>query len=302
MTHRLLPLLLLLPLLAPPVASARQGAGQDLGQCPGLEYGLPPFVAALRASCPVSTEGYSPPEEVVNGEELLRLLDGKEEHTAVLFYASWCPFSERIRPVFDDLSSMFPRVKHLAIEESNVTKAILSRYHVRALPSIIIARSSYIFWALGSKDLDSLVNLYTAATGQEPVAYIGTRKWRATQSTDYAKIWNSSISVTVKQEPCLAFSILFVCLRIFIFFFPKFFALVQDFWTQYYEQINLGILAKLTQLLECVPHAVDVRKVWSKLRLMFGAKNGRIWASLTSVSLGGQPSRRVTVGLMGSTI
>jgi hypothetical protein len=64
MTHRLLPLLLLLPLLAPPAASARQGAGQDLGQFPGLEYGLPPFAAALRASCPVSTEGYSPPEEV----------------------------------------------------------------------------------------------------------------------------------------------------------------------------------------------------------------------------------------------
>lgn len=298
MTRRLLPLLLLLallPSLAPPGACARPGAGQDLGQCPVLEDGLPPFAAALRASCPVSTEGYSPPEEVINGEELLRMLDGKEEHTAVLFYASWCPFSQRIRPVFDDLSSMFPRIKHVAVEESNVMKAILSRYHVRALPSIIIARSSYVFWPLGSKDLDSLVNLYTTATGQEPVAYIGTRKWSAARSTDYAKIWNSSISETVKREPYLAFSILFICLRIFFFFFPKFFALIQDFWTEYYEQSNLGILAKLT-------HAVDVRKVWSKLRLMVGAKNGRIWASLTSVSLGGQPSPRVAVGLMGSTI
>jgi hypothetical protein len=131
--------------------------------------------------------------------------------------------------------------------------------------------------------------------GQEPVAYIGTRKWSAARSTDYAKIWNSSISETVKREPYLAFSILFICLRIFFFFFPKFFALIQDFWTEYYEQSNLGILAKLT-------HAVDLRKVWSKLRLMVGAKNGRIWASLTSVSLGGQPSPRVAVGLMGSTI
>ena len=68
MTRRVLPLLLLLallPSLAPPGASARPGAGQDLGhQCPVLEHGLPPFAAALRASCPVSTEGYSPPEEV----------------------------------------------------------------------------------------------------------------------------------------------------------------------------------------------------------------------------------------------
>lgn len=51
------------------------------------------------------------------------MLDSKEEHTAVLFYASWCPFSQRIRPVFDDLSSMFPRVKHVAVEESNIVKA-----------------------------------------------------------------------------------------------------------------------------------------------------------------------------------
>lgn len=121
------------------------------------------------------------------------------------------------------------------------------------------------------------------------------------QSSHSAEIWNSSISETVKQEPYLAFSILFICLRIFLFFFPKFFAIIRDFWIEYYEEINLGILAKLTQLLECVPHAVDVRKVWSKLRLMVGAKNARIWASLTSVSLGGQSSPRVDVGLVGST-
>jgi thiol-disulfide isomerase/thioredoxin len=56
----------------------------------------------------------------VNGEELVRILDGKKEYTAVLFYATWCPFSQRIRPLFDDLSSMFPRIKHLAVEESNI--------------------------------------------------------------------------------------------------------------------------------------------------------------------------------------
>jgi thiol-disulfide isomerase/thioredoxin len=60
--------------------------------------------------------------QVVSGEELLRMLDGKEKHTAVLFYASWCPFSQRTRSVFDDLSSMFPRVKHLAVEESSIMK------------------------------------------------------------------------------------------------------------------------------------------------------------------------------------
>lgn len=138
--------------------------------------------------------------------------------------------------------------------------------------------------------------------GQEPVAYVGPRKWSTAQRTHYAKLWNSSIGEAVKQEPYLAFSILFICLRIFMFFFPMCFALIKGFWTQYFQQINLGILAKLNQLLECVPHAVDVRKVWSKLRLVAGAKNARAWASsLASVSLGGQSSPRAAVGLMGST-
>jgi hypothetical protein len=64
-------------------------------------------------------------------------------------------------------------------------------------------------------------------------------------------------------------------------------------WTQYFRHTNLGVLAKLAQLLECVPHAVDVRKMWSKWRLMFGSMNTRVWASsLASVSLGGQSSPR----------
>jgi hypothetical protein len=68
MTRVLLPLLLLLAL---PGAYARP-ARQYLGQCPGLEYGLPPFAAALRATCPVSTEGYWPPYEVRVSEPYLR--------------------------------------------------------------------------------------------------------------------------------------------------------------------------------------------------------------------------------------
>ncbi|KAF8660948.1 hypothetical protein HU200_057327 [Digitaria exilis] len=300
MAGRLLPFLLLLALLPLPAPAAASSASDkapvepDSGRCLRLQHGLPPFAAALRASCPVSTEGY--PAEEICGEELLGMLDGKKEYTAVLFYASWCPFSQQMRPMFDDLSSMFPRVKHLAVEQSNVMPAVFSKYAVRSLPSIIIARGSYQFWTLRSKDLDSMVKFYTVVTGQDPVAYIGPGKWTAAQSTHYAKLWNSSISEAVKREPYLAFSILFICLRIFLFFFPKFSSLIKGFWDQYFQQINLGILAKLNQLLECVPHALDVRKVWSKLRLMIGAKNARVWASsLTSMSLGGQSSPRAAV-------
>lgn len=233
----------------------------------------------------------------VNGEKLVRELGAKEGYTAVLFYASWCPFSQRMRPVFDDLSSMYPQIKHLAVEQSNVMPAVLSRYGVRSFPSILIPHGSFAFWPIGAKDLNSLVNFYFAVTGQEPVAYLGPRKWSPTgQSRQYVKFWNGSINETVKSEPYLAFSILFVCLRVFLFFFPKFFTCIKGLWTQYFRHANLGVLAKLTQLLECVPHAVDVRRMWSKWRLMVGAMNARVWASsLASVSIGGQSSPRAAV-------
>jgi hypothetical protein len=132
--------------------------------------------------------------------------------------------------------------------------------------------------------------------GQEPAAYMGLRKWNTTQSMNYAKLWNGSIYETVKSEPYIAFSIMFICLRIFLFLFQKFCAVIKGFWMQYFPHINLGVLAKLTQLLECVPHAVDVRKFWSKWRFMVGVRNAKVWASsLTSVSLGGQSSPRAAV-------
>lgn len=40
-------------------------------------------------------------------------------YVSVLFYASWCPFSQRILPEFEILSSMFPQVQHVAIEQSS---------------------------------------------------------------------------------------------------------------------------------------------------------------------------------------
>lgn len=40
-------------------------------------------------------------------------------YVSVLFYASWCPFSHRILPEFDILSSMFPQVEHVVLEQSS---------------------------------------------------------------------------------------------------------------------------------------------------------------------------------------
>ncbi|KAL5226046.1 hypothetical protein ABZP36_012685 [Zizania latifolia] len=291
----LVQLVVLLPAPSRAHASPRAEAPETgVSRRPGPEETLPPFVAALRSACRASTERF--PSEEVNGEELVNELSGKQEFTAVLFYASWCPFSQKMRPVFDDLSSMFPQIKHLAVEQTNVMPAVLSRYGVHSLPSILIAHGSYAFWPLGSKDLDSLVNFYTDVTGQEPLVYLGPRKWSTAGSTHHVKLWKGSISASTKSEPYLALSILFICLRILVFSFPKFLAFIKGIWVQYFRHINLGILAKLAQLLECMPHTIDLRKIQSKWRLMDGAMNTRVWASsLASVSFGGRSSPRAAV-------
>lgn len=57
----------------------------------------------------------------IDGETLDRALSSKPTnlYTVVLFYASWCPFSHGVRANFDVLSSMFPQIRHLAVEQSS---------------------------------------------------------------------------------------------------------------------------------------------------------------------------------------
>lgn len=56
----------------------------------------------------------------MDGESLDKVLDSSQKDglTAVLFYAAWCPFSSRARQVFSTLSSMFPQIKHVMVEQS----------------------------------------------------------------------------------------------------------------------------------------------------------------------------------------
>lgn len=58
----------------------------------------------------------------MGGDLLDRTLSSKgaNTYTSVLFYASWCPFSHNVHSTFGVLSSMFPQIEHLAVEESSV--------------------------------------------------------------------------------------------------------------------------------------------------------------------------------------
>ncbi|KAB5568703.1 hypothetical protein DKX38_002496 [Salix brachista] len=88
------------------------------------------------------------------------------EYVALLFYASWCPFSSTFRPSFSILSSFYPVIPHFAIEESSIRPSILSKYGVHGFPTLVLLNSTIRVRYHGSRALGSLVAFYSDVTGK----------------------------------------------------------------------------------------------------------------------------------------
>ena len=66
----------------------------------------------------------------------------REDYVAVLFYASWCPFSKIFRPNLQVLSSLFPKIRHFAFEESVIRpRCVLKIYSSFDLPHLLACGS-----------------------------------------------------------------------------------------------------------------------------------------------------------------
>nr|DAD27176.1 TPA_asm: hypothetical protein HUJ06_028644 [Nelumbo nucifera] len=206
-----------------------------------------------------------------DGEFLERVLSSSQRnmYTSVLFYGSWCPFSQGLRSTFDTLSSMFPQVTHLAVEQSSAMPSVFSRYGIHSLPSIVIVSQTGKLRYHGPKDLASLVHFYKSITGLKPVDYF-TEDCSSTLGSEKSllQFWGgSSTRDILAREPYLMFSILFLCLRAIVYFFPGMLSRLKAFWVLYVPRLNLGIFGETSQLLERALHVIDMKRVWSKLRL-----------------------------------
>lgn len=103
----------------------------------------------------------------------------------------------------------------------------------------------------------------------------------------------SSLEDMMKRDSYLVFAVLFLCLRAVLFMSPKVLSHLKAFYGSYVPHLNLEIFGETSQLFGRILHMVDVRRIWTRLRLCKvrnfheGAKNCRVWASsLASVSLG----------------
>ncbi|XP_042465539.1 5'-adenylylsulfate reductase-like 5 [Zingiber officinale] len=282
--HHLLAFLLLLS----PVASFASQRSQPV--CPVSDL---PFLDHLGSRCP-SRIDLSPSVEV-SGEMLEKELGSGENsaYYSVLFYASWCPFSRSIRPAFDALNSMFPQIKHLVVEESSIMPSVLSRNGIHSFPSILLINGTTRIRYHGSKSLNSLVYFYKKSIGLDPIILLEIDQVSSAKIRTPVLHFESARELITK-EPYLAFSLLFIFLRMIICFVPLLYSRVKAFWASHAWCLNLRCLRESSQLLEQVLHLVDIKRVWSNLKiwnrtrnLQKGANNARVWASsLTSVSLG----------------
>ncbi|RWW54172.1 hypothetical protein BHE74_00039261 [Ensete ventricosum] len=210
----------------------------------------------------------------VDGESLDRELSHGESkgYYSVLFYASWCPFSGNIRPTFNVLSSMFPQIKHLLADESST----MPRYPFHGL------------WVLYH------IIMFSLCTGFDPV-----ERLVVDQPTNLGNVRSLMHQVEsprelITTEPYLVLGVLFICLKLVLSVLPVVYSHLKALWVSHGWQLNLPILCEPSQLLVRVLHGIDVKKLWSKVKLgnktmnlRKGANNARAWAStLTSVSLG----------------
>ncbi|OVA06418.1 Thioredoxin-like fold [Macleaya cordata] len=226
------------------------------------------FLNKLQFQCPLSIFPSSSIE--VDGESLDRALSSTDRnvYTAVLFYASWCPFSRGARSTFDVLSSMFPQIRHLAVEQSSAMPSVFSRYGIHSLPSILLVNRTTKVRYHGPKDIDSLVHFYKRITGLEHIDYITDDQPSSLGSSEKVWLFNgSSPKEILNREPYLVYSIFFLCLRAFLYFFPGILSHLKAFWVSYVPHLNLTIFGETSQLLERVLHVIDVKRVWCKLRL-----------------------------------
>lgn len=259
-----------------------------------------PFVYDLKLQCPNVVMSSSIPIEM-DGESLDRFLSSYQmnTYTAVLFYASWCPFSRKVQPRFDALASMYPQIKHVKVEESSAFPTVFSRQGIHSVPSILIANKTTRAYYHGRKDLQSLLNFYQSTTGLECAVNSTVEDQLVLPLKNNPKALHSWNLTTLKDEPFLAFSLLFVLLKAFLFVCPNFVSNVITLWVTYIPRLNLAIFGESKQLLTHALHLFNVKSLYSKLKLSkirnfhHGARSARVLASsFASVSLGETSSPR----------
>ncbi|MCL7023891.1 hypothetical protein MKW94_014869 [Papaver nudicaule] len=171
-------------------------------------------------------------------------------YVAVLFHASWCPFSRSVRPTFSALSSLYPSILHVAIEESAVMPSVLSIYGVHGFPTLFLFNSTMRMRYHGPRTLNFLVDLYAHVTGLKSMSLDETSweklddpsvlaKFEDVKEKNYRFPWIKSPEKLLKEDKYLALATAFVFLRLVYFFLPALLACVSTAWRRLIQNARI---------------------------------------------------------------
>ncbi|KAK2442420.1 5'-adenylylsulfate reductase [Trifolium repens] len=251
--------------------------------------------------------GVTQGDEVILQKALNMVHKNYHEYVAVLFYASWCPFSRIFRPVFSILSSLHPTIPHFAIEESSVRPSTLSKYGVHGFPTLFILNSTMRVRYHGSRTLGSLVGFYNDVTGiridtldQLSLEKIGrpsaNENHGDTEPESCPFSWARSPENLLRQETYLALATAFVVLRLLYLFFPTLLVCIQYAWRRVIQNVRLWSLLEhpLVYLKRIIQSVYHLKEPCKRSNLQEGAMNARAWASksLATVSIGEESTSR----------
>ncbi|MBA0828011.1 hypothetical protein Goarm_012737 [Gossypium armourianum] len=175
------------------------------------------------------------------------------EYVAVLFYASWCPFSRSFRPSFLNLSSSYPSIPHFAIKESAVRPSILSKYGVHGFPTLFLLNSKMRVRYHGNRSFESLSTFYNDVTGFQ-IKSLGktsrdkTRhvlkheKHKSSEQESWSFSWARSPQNLLRQETYLALATTFVLFRLLYLFYPTLLVFTRFTWKRINRDVKLGTM------------------------------------------------------------
>ncbi|KAG6474405.1 5'-adenylylsulfate reductase-like 3 [Zingiber officinale] len=248
---------------------------------------------------------------VVEGDEaaLQRALSivqtNRDSYVALLFYASWCPFSKIFTPNFHVLCDWFPAIHHFAFEESVIRPSILSKHGVHGFPTLLLLNSTMMVRYRGPRTLNSLVAFYNHVTGvdpsAEPISLAEIRDSpRTTEPTEDMQAncpfsWAKSPEKLLQQDGYLALASFFLLMRLLHLFLPSLNACFQRAWRRQMRYASLrNIWNCLKAYMEQAKQGFSRLHPCKQSNLQEGAMNARAWASqsLASVSLGESSSGR----------
>lgn len=289
----------------------------DRGSCSVVS--LSDAILGFRDSlCDLRRGGLSYDVAVIEGDEAslqkaLHLVHSlNQDYVAVLFYASWCPFSRNFRPNFSVLSSLYPSIPHFAIEESTIRPSILSKYGVHGFPTLFLLNSTVRVRYRGPRTLSSLVAFYSDVTGikgdsRDPLALDKIEVLSSPESSNKNEpencpfSWARSPENLLRQETYLALATAFVLLRWLYLLFPYLLEFALRGWRRYTQHVRMGTLWErplcyLNKAKQLFNSIMDARK---RTNFQGGAINARAWASkslASAVALGDATSSSRGVG------